>query len=192
MAFSDWAREFERRLTSHNWLDGSRLPDFVLERLCTGEIRRPKSAWFAGFDELSPQQREFLSDIAARPYEAPLLRTTTRTKVCATDEDEIRCAATWTRGILEEHPAARVGIVALNLTQLRSKVERIFREVLQPGVDPETESAFHISLGRPLTHYPIVHAALLILEFAAEGRFGDVGVNLGALGGAVAEQPLSA
>jgi len=164
-AFLGWAREFERRSTRHNWLDGARLPDFVRERLRAGEIARPAVAWFAGFDELSPQQREFLSDIAAQPYEPPLLRTATHTRVCATAEDEIRCAAAWTRGILEEHPAARVGIVVLNLAQLRSKVERIFRDVLQPGASPEAEPAFHISLGRPLAHYPILHTALSILEF---------------------------
>jgi probable DNA repair protein len=165
-AFASWAHEFERRSTEHHWLDGARLAAFVLERLRAGEIARPTAAWFAGFDEISPQQREFLTEIAAQPCQPPPLRTTTRTKLCATAEDEIRCAAAWARGILEEHPAARIGIVVLNLTQLRSKVERIFRDVLQPGAAPEAEPAFHISLGRPLAHYPIVHAALLILEFA--------------------------
>ena len=169
-AFLAWAREFERRSEQHHWLDSSRLADFVLERLRAGEIRRPTAAWVAGFDELSPQQREFLTDIAAQPCEFSLQRTTTRTKVCPTAEDEIRCAALWARAILDQHPSARIGIVVLNLTQLRSKVERIFHDVLQPGAAPEVEPAFHISLGRPLHRYPIVHAALLVLEFAAGGR----------------------
>lgn len=166
-AFLEWARRFERLCTERRWIDGSRLSDFILARIRSGEIARPGAAWFAGFDKLSPLHREFLSEIGAAPFEAPLLRTVTRTKVCRTAEDEIRCAASWSRFVLEQEPAARIGIVVPNLSQLRSKAERIFRDVLQPGAATDSDSAFHISLGVAFDHYPLIHAALLLLEFAA-------------------------
>ena len=153
-AFLGWAREFERRCTGRGWLDSGRLVDTVMARV------RPASVWFVGFDELSPVQREFFDKAGARRIEAPLLRSVTHTKVCATAEDEIRCAADWSRAILLDDPAARVGIVVLNLSQLRSKVEHVFSDVLQ------SDEAFHISLGRRLDQYPLIHAALLILDLA--------------------------
>jgi ATP-dependent helicase/nuclease subunit B len=165
-AFFGWARTFERRCERENWLDQSRLPDFVLDRVRRGEIARPAAAWYAGFDELAPLQREFLTEIGAVPFEPPLQRTVTRTRVCTTAVDEIRCAAQWSRQVLEANPGARIGVVVPGLSRLRSKVERIFREELQPGAAPEAEAAFHISLGRPLSEYPMVRAAFLALEFA--------------------------
>ncbi len=163
-AFREWAREYERRCYRRKWLDGARLADIILEGLRSGEIARPASVFFAGFDEVSPQQDEFFREIGASAYEPRLRRTVTRTKVCATSEDEIRCAAAWARSALEDDPGARIGVVALGLAQLRSKIERILREELQPGAGPEAESAFHISLGRPLGEYPPIHAALLALD----------------------------
>ncbi|HWW87583.1 MAG TPA: hypothetical protein VNZ26_28485, partial [Vicinamibacterales bacterium] len=132
-AFLGWARTFERRCARGKWLDQARLPDFVLERVRRGEIERPTAAWYSGFDELSPQQREFLAEIGGTPYEPLLQRTVTRARVCATALDEIRCAAAWARRVLEDNPAARVGVVVPDLSQLRAKVERIFREELQAG-----------------------------------------------------------
>jgi ATP-dependent helicase/nuclease subunit B len=166
-AFLSWTQTFERLRARNNWLDRARLPDFVLDRVRRGEIARPSAAWYCGFDELSPQQREFLTEIGAASYAPPLQRTVTRTRVCATALDEIRCAAAWARRVLEENPAARVGVVVPNLSRLRSKVERVFREELQPGNTPEAEAAFHVSLGRPLSDYPMAGAAFLALEFAA-------------------------
>jgi ATP-dependent helicase/nuclease subunit B len=166
-AFLGWAQTFERRCVRGKWLDAARLPDFVLDRIRRNEIEKPAAAWYSGFDELTPQQREFLTEIGAAPHEPPLQRTVTRTRVCATAIDEIRCAAAWARRVLEDVPAARVGVVVPSISRLRAKVERIFREELQPGSAPEAEAAFHVSLGRPLSEYPMIRATFLALEFAA-------------------------
>ena len=166
-AFAGWAREFEEICSSRGWMDAARLPDFILDRLRVGEIPRPTPAWYAGFDQVSPRQRELLDALDAHSCGRAVRHSISRTRVCVSGEDEIRCAAAWARETLERDPAARVGVVALSLSQVRSKIDRIFGEELQPGASPSADAAFHISLGQPFHRYPMIHAALLALEFAS-------------------------
>jgi probable DNA repair protein len=154
-AFLNWAREFERRCAKQRWLDSARLPGFILEL----ELSLP-TIFFTGFDELSPLQSDLLQKFAAREVQPARIHSIARTKVCPTAEDEIRGAAAWARDALEQDPAARVGIVVLNLTQVRAKIDRIFRDELQ------SSEAFHISLGQTLDRYPIIHAALEIIRLS--------------------------
>lgn len=154
-AFLNWAREFERRCAKQRWLDAARLPAFILEL----DLALP-AIYYTGFDELSPLQSDLLEKFAAREVRPANIRSITRTKVCPTAEDEIRCAAAWARDALKQDPTARVGIVALNLSQVRSKIDRIFRDELQ------SSDAFHISLGQTLDRYPIIHVALEIIRLS--------------------------
>lgn len=163
-AFLGWARVFETRAKRAGWVDAARLADRVLGRVRQGIVPRPPAAFYAGFDDLTPLQRDFLGEIDAREVQPRHSRSATRTVVCSNTDDEIRCAAGWARDILEENPAARIGIVVPSLPQLRSRIERIFRDVLA------TEDAFHISLGKPLSEYPLIFAALESIEVSTLDR----------------------
>jgi len=159
-AFASWSRDFQRRCRAKAWLERARLSDFLKKKVGTGEVPRPTSVYLAGFDEMTPQQTEFFEALGEwRPVEM-------RDHSCAPDRRklrdssaEIRSAAAWARSSLESNPETQIGIiVAPDLTRLRPKVERIFREVL--------EGAFHLSVGPALAEYPVVRAALLMMEFA--------------------------
>jgi probable DNA repair protein len=85
--------------------------------------------------------------------------------------EEIRAAAAWARSCIIADPQARVGVVVPELTRLRPAITRIFDEVLlpdallHPGRIPLRP--WNVSLGVPLSDWPLVHAALLILELAS-------------------------
>jgi ATP-dependent helicase/nuclease subunit B len=102
--------------------------------------------------------------------------------------DEIRSAAAWARHLLESDPTTQIGIIVMpDLTRLRSAVGRIFRQAL--------DRAVHLSVGPPLADYPLVRAALLMLEFAQGAvPLSRVGMLLRSpfLGGAEAEWSLRA
>ena len=67
---------------------------------------------------------------------------------------------------LDQNPEAQIGIIVPNLTTLRPKVDRIFRETLHPGLELDDRArSFHLSLGPPLAEYPLIRTALLMLEF---------------------------
>jgi probable DNA repair protein len=167
-AFAGWSRAFQKRCRANNWLEHARLADFIAARISSGARLLPPKLYRAGFDELTPQQSEFF-EVSGEWRE--LLRGNfapepEHWKFREADE-EIRAAALWARLQLEQNPESQIGVIVPSLTRLRSKVERIFRETLHPGVDlTDRERSFHLSLGPALDEYPLVHGALLVLEFA--------------------------
>lgn len=169
-AFFGWAEEFAGRLEENGWGDSARLCDRVAESIRAGRIERPFPLFLAGFDDVTPQMRD-LFDALCGGVEWQLEKTNSPSRFRAGGlhdaEAEVWAAAEWARSILETNPASQIGIVVPDLNSSRSKVARIFREVLQPG-DPEPgERAFHISMGGALREEPAVDAALRLLGLCA-------------------------
>ena len=162
-AFAAWCREFQRQCSANGWLDRSRLSDFLQARIVAGEV------YVAGFDEMTPQQAEFFTALGKwHKVEMPDYLPVPERRKLRDSSGEIRAAATWAQRLLRANPTTQIGIVvAPDLTRLRSKVERIFGEILEPGAgSSDQRRAFHLSMGPALAEYPMVRAALLILEFA--------------------------
>lgn len=178
LAFQGWAREFQARLDRENRVEEARLADVVAGCFRSGAIPVPARLCLAGFDELTPQQRDVIAALAAAGCEvshvAAIAEQPQATVVrCADREDEIRFAATWARSILERSPQAKIAIVIPSLGEIRGRVERVFLETFHPDVltgggSPRV-SAFHLSEGRPLASIAVVRVALLALKFF-EGR----------------------
>ncbi len=169
LAFLNWAREFEAACAGAGWLDGSRLADDLAARL--PGLPLPSRIVLAGFDEINPQQNDFLeacrrsgTDVRfAEPAPAVAASQAVRA-VFGERSEEIAAAARWARALLESG-AESIGIVVPDLDRQRSKVERAFAQVFDPG-SLSSRPLFNISAGPPLALYPLVHAALLALELA--------------------------
>jgi ATP-dependent helicase/nuclease subunit B len=192
-AFAAWTRGFVKLGRANNWLERARLSDALANLFKADKLPKPAMLYIAGFEELTPQQSEFLSAVGDwRTIEAPHFDAKPARWKLRDNTAEIRAAAAWARQRLEEHPAAKIGIVVVpDLKPARSKVERIFREVLDPAHQfDDRERSFHLSLGPSLAQYPAVHAALIMLEFGM-GRISlpQAGVLLRSpfLGGAESE-----
>lgn len=168
-AFAGWSREFRRRCGPSRWLERARLSDFLRDRIAAGEVTIPALVYIAGFDEMTPQQSEFMTALGNwRSVAMPNYCRPPERRRLPDSSAEIRSAAAWARGLLENDPETQIGIiVAPDLTRLRPAVERIFGEVLEARVESaDRERAFHLSVGPVLADYPVVRAALLMLEFA--------------------------
>jgi ATP-dependent helicase/nuclease subunit B len=167
LAFLGWAREFESACASAGWIDGARLADDLAPRLSA--LRLPSRIVLAGFDEIDPQQNDFLEACRrvgadVRIAEPALAATAPRAVRFAFEEtsEEIAAVARWARALLEDGSAG-IGVVIRGLDRMRSKVERGFTQVFDPG-SMGSRPLFNISAGPPLASYPLVHAALLALD----------------------------
>jgi ATP-dependent helicase/nuclease subunit B len=168
-AFASWLREFQRRCKANGWLERARLSNFLREKIADGEVGRPIAVFVKGFDEMTPQQTEFLDALGDwRAVETRDYSPVPERRKLRDSSEEIRSAATWARRLLENDPTTQIGIIVTpDLTRLRPKVERLFGKVLEPGGEfSERERAFHLSVGPSLAEYPLVRAALLMVEFA--------------------------
>ena len=170
--FSAWAAHFKARSCELVALDEARITDWLATALREGRAVAPKQALFAGFDELTPQQREFIASLSVAGCRVevlefreasppPALRT-----LCADGAAEMSAAARWARAMLDQDPDARAAIVARDLSSCRAALARALDDALCPAVSAGAvlSTPYDLSLGLPLASYPVVHAAFAVLE----------------------------
>ena len=181
--FYRWAREFRRRSRENGWLSNAKLPVFIADRIGEGALPVAEQIEIVGFLQLTPVQKQLFDALTSRGAEVKervvSLAPGDAVRIGRVDTDrEIRAAAEWARRILEtdteaSSPEFRIGIVVANLEQCRGRVERIFSEAFHPTShlrpDRDTHRLFNISLGLPLSEYPIIAAAFLVLESQPQG-----------------------
>lgn len=153
-----WIEKFEQVCQEHNWIDAASLPDFIATELQNGNITAPTKIYHTGFAELSPQLTALLA-ICPSVEALSIQQSATKTvRVTTSDPDEeLRLCANWAKGLHEQYPEHTIACVLPLLDKRRNRVVQIFNEVFSD------HEAFNISAGQPLSHYPIVHAALELL-----------------------------
>lgn len=177
--FRGWAQRYRRITQEKNQTDQARLCGQVI-RLWKEQAadNRPQHLVCYGFDRITPQQHALFLELAR--HGCTLLQAgpeprhgSVKRLVFAGRRDEIRHAAAWARAQVEgDQGTSRIGIVVPDLAGYRSDMVRLFSAVLEPrsqsflpGVQREN-LPFNISLGLPLSVFPLVTAALTILELA--------------------------
>jgi len=175
IAFRHWAGAYRQRCEKNGWIDDASLAGAI-----AGMSVRPagrKNLAFAGFDELIPCQKAVIAALkaaGASVLELPLLPRTAKTTVLGMHDScgEILAAARWARALLESDPDRSIGIVVHNLQAFHTDVQTIFDDVFFPGAilagADEPQRPYSIALGLPLSHYPVMEAALLILGLERE------------------------
>ena len=171
-AFARWAKAYQQRCTSSDWLDSARLPDAVRRGFAAGRLAPPPVLILAGFDELTPQQNELLSVLRERGVTVTALTVTLQAaSVARVGYDdrraEIHAAAAWARSMLESGQT-RIGVVVPDITVQRATLVRLLDEALLPVAllpGGSVVRPYNVSLGEPLASWPVIHVALLVLEF---------------------------
>jgi len=188
--FAAWAKEYRKRCKKGGFIDSAVLPEFVKGR--------PKQLVAYAFDILPPQTRDFLGPAVLFCVADKKSSRNLRTPYPSA-RHELEAAANWARARLEEGKK-HIGIVVPGLEQRRKEVVRVFARTMNPGhglpgVAPtaqpsNTAQPFNVSLGEPLSQYPVAALALDLLEFCFhEKEFEAVSRILRSpfLGGADAE-----
>ncbi len=169
-AFADWASAYREKTAGE--IDSARLPDLVAGLLPGTALRKPRSLVAYAFDILPPQATDFLdactrNGIGVGSCVPSRVTSDARRASFKSPREELEAAARWSRGKLEAG-AKRIGVVVPDLPQRRKEVVRVFSRVMRPDFNrpgaPRAPMPFDVSLGAPLSEWPIVHAALGILE----------------------------
>jgi probable DNA repair protein len=171
-AFLEWCAHYQRATREAGQTDPARLPDVLAPHLGHAGIRQPATLVLFGFDLLPPQSRDFLDALAARGCamaiaDSPACAAQATRLEFTEPRDEILAAARWARARLEAG-GRRIGVVVPDLGHSRTRVQRLFADVLQPDhlVDGGRTLPFNVSLGAALSEFPLVADALLALELA--------------------------
>ncbi len=202
-AFAAWAEHFTAASRAQAWLEDARLVDWLATQLRNRALPVPARILFAGFDGLTPQQQELIESLCAGGSRVDVLEMTAdsvseaRRWTADDAEGEMRAAAAWARALLEQDPAASIGIVARDLADCRAALARALDDALCPAAAAGRAVArpYDLSLGLPLASFPVVHAAFATLELLARrAPFTTASLLLRSpfLAGAEAEQPARA
>ncbi len=176
-AFAAWTKEFENQCRSKHWMDRARLADAVHEELVADRLPMPRAVIFSGFDDFPPQLKAIMDALASKGARTCTQAFPSRAgnavrAIFADSAMEIKAAAEWACAKLAENPSHRIGIIVNGLSQNRGFVCRVFEEILHPSsmvsLKPLEAPFYNISMGRPLSSYPLVKSALLILDMVKD------------------------
>jgi probable DNA repair protein len=202
-AFAEWSRTYARRCEEERGTDAARLPGLVAAWLGESAAVKPRRIVAYGFDILPPQARGFLDACEIHGIEIATCAPRERAgdvarRVFASAREELEAAARWARAKIEAG-AGRVGVVVPELGQRRKEVARVFARVMHPAHNipgaQRKAPPFNLSIGAALSEYPLVRAALALLELATAEVPFDLASKLirsPFLGGAETELPARA
>ncbi|MDZ7760241.1 MAG: PD-(D/E)XK nuclease family protein [Desulfovermiculus sp.] len=131
----------------------------------------------AGFEQISPVQEhilEVLENQGCPTYILTFEEHPPRIGVLSIPDRsrEMEYAACWARSHLQTCPDQRLGIIVPDLSQVREEIEHTFDAILHPDMASlpviPRDRAFDISLGKSLNSYPLIQAALHILDLTRD------------------------
>jgi ATP-dependent helicase/nuclease subunit B len=170
-AFKNWVDAFEKQKKEHAWLDDASLPDYITTHVKVFKTTLSKVVFY-DFDYLTAQQLKLKQALIKAGIEVEEIDAADRNESSSVSQHtdnqaEIIAAALWAKHHLEKDQNATIGIIAPNLNAMRDKVEYGFASVLTPHkwlTNGETvNKPYAISLGKPLSSYPLIHTALNLL-----------------------------
>ena len=178
--FAAAAADVADRLIAGQWTDAAGLPAVVAALFETNPDIAPARVTFAGFDRVSPATRRVQTALEAAGCHVSFVDPADRCNVsvtiaCEDDVSELRAAGAWARQVLADNPGASIGIVCSGLENRAPAVAKLVREGFVPGWQFEPRklgAAVDVSYGRPLSDYPAIGIALLLLRWASEPLSG--------------------
>jgi probable DNA repair protein len=174
-AFQRWARALERRCKTENFVTQAQLEEALRGAVEERLLRLPAEAVLVGFDGMTPAQTRLVETLRSFGVEVEELVAgvdAVRRMLVETEDEqqELRLAARWVRGFLEEHPEARVAVIVPTLETQRREIDRVFREVLAPELEDIRATSgsgpYEFSLGVALAEAPMVATAIDLLRWA--------------------------
>ncbi len=172
-AFRAWMLAFKQQAHQANWVDSASLVGNLLDVLPEIRATLPDQIILYGFDELTPQLNGLIDVLQQQACTVQVQNSTRQPGevirvACADQDEELHAVAKWLRQLVETDTVGRTAVVVPQLQQLRNRLEVIFDDVLLPGnvlqQDEPLLRPYDLSLGRPLTEFAVVSAALRALE----------------------------
>lgn len=173
-AFKHWVDSYEAKKQDHGWLDDANLSEFIATHINVLKNTLNKIVFY-DFDFFTAQQlklKQAMLDAGIDVIELNAADQNKSTRVNRLDnpQAEIIAAANWAKQHLEKEVDASIGIVVPNLSALREKIEYGFASVLTPQKwlqsNEELHKPYSISLGKPLSTYPLINTAINLLSLA--------------------------
>ena len=173
-SFLAWQQTFVEMLDRQQLLSAAELPGLVLQAAKSNSLDYPDCLQLAGFDALSPVQNNLIETLRAMGVVVEATQSDDQPAekqrlALADSETEMRAAASRALAFIGNRPDSQIAIVSPDLENHRQALARICSEVINPhSLLPghHKHTAFNLSLGLPLSEYPLVAHLLTALKLA--------------------------
>lgn len=167
--FMSWRTRYRSALDDLDLEDGNLAYERVCQAVSDGTLQLPaQHIVLAGFNDISPRLTALLGTIQTHGTTVSILQQTSETshdvqRLQATDSHaEWKLAAQWACDQLAQDPHGRYAIVAPRLEGSVPLAHRVLGQALG-----ERGFVFNIAVGRPLSEWPLVRAAIAWLHVVA-------------------------
>ena len=177
LQFARWARSFEALCARESLLSEALLEKQLQDLIELRDLRKwTDGVLLVGFDRFTPAQDTLLErcrglGITFSQPGAPF-HPSGRLITAANEIEELRGCARWIQSKVAEDPSIRIGLIVSDLEQQMSALDSVLREHLSPRFRDITitseDAPYEFSLGRSLSHEPMVQCALDIIRWAIE------------------------
>lgn len=174
--FQGWAQSYQQICQQQDLIDEWSFAAELPKHIQAGVLNIPHTIALDGFElALTPLQENILQAFEAagskieRATEQPTSASLHLPQVqqFSLASQELTAAATWARESLEVDPSQSIAIVVPDLSGRLDAVERTLRAVFNPSnftLQDGKPEPWHISLGKPLSEWPLVETAIRILQ----------------------------
>lgn len=161
--FAKWAAHYRQYKFKHNLLDANDLVTEIMN--AKADIAKPI---IYGFKTLTPQQLGLFEHIGYQTLSAQQSNTASKNLSFKTTDEEILRAAQWAKALHQAEPKKHIVIVSPTLSSTHYQIKSIFDAVFDDTLIETGQKAYNISLGLPLTKYPLIQHILLILQLTQQ------------------------
>lgn len=161
--FIGWIKHYQQHKLEHNLLDINDLSQKIISTKT--DIISPI---IYGFKTLTPQQLQLFTALNYKTLTAEKLNKDSHNLSFKTTGDEILAAAKWAKDLHAKSPKHSIAIISPQLNQNHHQIKSIFDQVFDDVLIETGQKAYNISLGLPLTQYPLIQHILLILQLCQQ------------------------
>ena len=188
--FLRWRRKFLELCIANELIDAAQQHEVVLALVDSGTLKLPSEVYFAGFDNITPQEqrlKQLLAQQGVTVADWQFAETTMPSleiRMLPEADAERRAVAQWAAMQLAQNLAVQLGVVVPNLGNARDAIESALDDALHPALlrpsHVEAPRIYNFSLGKPLTQHPLAAVALELIELACgsgeveQSRIGEL------------------
>ncbi len=161
--FTTWLKHYQKTKSIHDLLDDNDLATRIIAH--TNHVPKP---YIYGFKTLTPIQSLLFDKLGYQVLEAKKTNTQSHNQIFQTSEDELLSAARWAKDLNAQDSNKHIAIVCPTLSNDHHQIQSIFDQVFTDTLVETGQKSYNISLGFPLSEYPLILHTLSLLELCQQ------------------------
>jgi hypothetical protein len=161
--FATWLKDYQKTKSAHNLLDTNDLSALIIAH--NTNLAKP---YIYGFKTLTPVQSLLLDKTGYQVLKSEQKNTQSNHQVFQTTQDELLSAAHWAKDLNAQYPNKHIAIICPTLNNDHYQIQSVFDRVFANTLMETGQKSYNISLGFPLTEYPLIRHILTLLELCQQ------------------------